>query len=1231
MLKPMIAQVPLPTSAQAMSSLYVLSEPALTQCPYGDSMESLAANAPARFVNLASISGGTPDAKEEEHRTQFENQFKTLRPKTANTIVLNYSARLVRLEERKDGIEERMAKAADARDIGDFAAAARHYRLAAYDLQTPVDNSPFSKPIYAHLVDVDKNPIGPKLLAEAILESANFSDPTYAAENIHRLNYFIDNPPAGGHAEAVLTKARILKVKNIAEHATKGIHSKVDSLEQAHSQLRSMFYDIDPEKDEAHKELHLFAGTSLVEITARLFFFAHKRGDRKACAGVCDSDIADEKDGEEVTWGNSRKEMPTSHIKALQDYLNDIQRVHAPSNIDSLIDGNPDLKDSLNAKRNRIASYRSAIAHLFASQGYWNSALQMARTLTSHPLHGTAAAQALLKAETFNRFTDNVEFLDPESIPDAKKDGSFGKWLQQVLHNAQSVSLMESTAAGSLGLLTGFLGNMAIGDGTHSIAAGTICASAFYLFNLLLNGRNSEPAKVAGDLGILERKRGEILRDFGAFTLKAIKSGVWVVPAALATFAPDVASNLWNTLCLFGGEYLGQLGDLAGGIASSAESFVALSDPENAKAALESMQASAAGLSDIGWDEVLGTSLGLSAAAAGTFFFLNISSDKFKSVTEETWWPVATIPAAMFCATLLGMAIQHAGCDDQWYDRFYRTIPITFGSVLFMLNSGVMGFVRKKKEGQKESLLTSIWDSFNPRKNDYSLPIIMIVTNGATSALGGNVQHAFFSDPKNIAELMTRGVAMPIGLLAITLGLSGVVKGKVPLKARIREALQDTQGMGFGKRAYEVAMSFGSALFTSAYSANRLFRTMIYDPPGAVVRFALGWDTWKSAAVQKIIDMVMGDGASTTTWNETSNTRWERGPLLQALNKLSLEIKSVREEAEAGNITEQKTKERIYEFMKDMRTKLKITGQSMHSFHLAMDHKRKRDFIWPLHSVSRAFRHPKFTHRVNTHFYQDVYQLLMDSHTDLLDAEELKKRDKGKAIDGGGNGKRDGRLRLTEEEFDALIDLVRVESTKAVSHDRIEPMVQTLLLARDSERFGKRIDDFFTENRWILDTLNIDVAELERRRGSSFMGNIAWKLSKRFPRFSKAMKSVATFMGTHIPSASALFARLKPDIGTGRHPLRRIDHKRFRGALKSSFKGYERRIRSDRRQPDETELFDELFNIDYYDITEPKPVDTSIRNKPDAAPPGSSRPSIPSEDAKKLREVLGGYSPAKFI
>jgi hypothetical protein len=1279
MLRPMTTSSLLPASIAAVQSLQVTSEAIDLDCAYAESMEEFAANAPAHFVNFSSIQtrkyedpeierqAQKLDNREIEYKNLFERQFSALRPKKVLTVKLGFAARQAELRKRKDGIEELMTKARDARNVRNFEIAERYYRLAAYDLQTPVDNSPFSKPMYMHLVEESgegRKLIGPSLLTEAILESANTSDVNYAAQNIHHLNYLLAHPPAEGFSAADRLKAEILRAKSIAAHASGAIHSKIDSLEHAHSLLHEIFYGIDPEEDQAHRELHLFAGTSLVELAAQLFYFAHNRGDRKAGDNRNASDSIDD---------DGSSEMPKTYVEALQKYLNRLQDVHCPSDIDETIkrierDGeDPDvareLVNGLNANRNLIASYRSAIARLFASQEHWYSALSMARTLTSEPLDDTSAARALLQTDIFNRFTDGLQFLEPGEIPKSQKDGWFGAWLQQVLHNANSSGFVQSATAGSIGLILGFLGDKILTGGEHGFVAATLCASGAYLLNLLRNGCSSEQAKVAGNLGILERDGDGIKSDLLRFGAKVIKSGIWIVPAAICAFFPELCSKFGDMMALYGTEYINQAGNFAAGVQSHAESIVGTFSPEGIKESMEYLKFIVDGSVDVDWGAVANIPLGLYGAASAAYFTLYTFSSNFRENLGKTWLPVILTPAAMMCAASIGMAIQYAGCPDTWIERFVRTVPILIGSMLVMLNSGISSVVRSKKEGEKESRFKTFLKSFDPEKIDYSLIPVMIITFGGTTALGGNIQHVL-GDPQSTLDLITWGAAMPVGALPITLLLSGVLKKKIPLRARINEAIEDTKGMGFWKSAYEKIMSFGSAVFSSSYSTNRLLRTVVDDPPSAIARFALGWDTLAGVSVQKVMDLAMGDGASTAKWNETSNTWWERSPLLLVLHNMALDIKEIRKEMDEGKISREAANERIHEIMKEMRNKAKVSGQSMHPAHLAMDHKRPRDFFWPAYSFLRAFYRPKFSHVANTHFYLNVYQLLMDSHTDLHDAGELKpvkesrwagvakyfhwnrgsskayryvrgkfkkesKASEAEKMKDEDMNSRDSRQRLTEEEFEAILDFVRVEAAKPVSHDRIRPMVGTLILARESERFGKKIESFLAANPWILDVLNMDVEELERVRGSSFMGDMMWRasraLSRRFPKVMVTLRKLGSVMRGKSPDIAYLFSKLAPKVGKGRHPIRRIDHKHFRRAIKTSFDKYERRIKSDRRQPDETKLLGELFAIDPFDTAAPN---HEIRPVKIGAPPP---PHISEAQIQELHSALDDYKDVKFL
>lgn len=132
-------------------------------------------------------------------------------------------------------------------------------------------------------------------------------------------------------------------------------------------------------------------------------------------------------------------------------------------------------------------------------------------------------------------------------------------------------------------------------------------------------------------------------------------------------------------------------------------------------------------------------------------------------------------------------------------------------------------------------------------------------------------------------------------------------------------------------------------------------------------------------------------------------------------------------------------------------------------------------------------------------------------------------------------------------------------------------------------------------------------------------------LSKRFPNAMATLRKAGKVMRNKSPEIAYIFDKLEPDVRKGRHPIRRIEHKRFRRAIKTSFDKYERRTKSDRRQPDETKLMGKLFAINPFD-TAPR----DMEKKPvKVAPPPP--PLISEANKQKLHSILGDYKDVKYL
>ena len=378
-------------------------------------------------------------------------------------------------------------------------------------------------------------------------------------------------------------------------------------------------------------------------------------------------------------------------------------------------------------------------------------------------------------------------------------------------------------------------------------------------------------------------------------------------------------------------------------------------------------------------------------------------------------------------------------------------------------------------------------------------------------------------------------------------------------------------------RLYEITMSAGGALFASSYSLNRVLRAFIYDPPGAFLRMQLGWDSVAGMAAMTTVNMIAFDGASSSTWNETSGTRWGRDSLLLEMSTAEVEINNVQrnlgtdlkiyedDPAKQKELREG-AQEKIDEALAKLRKKLETAGRSMSPQHLLMDHVDSREHLWAAKSITRAFNPPVFPQMVNVHLFLDIYRLLMDHNTDLFSEEKIVEMDGGKPAKGG---RRNERRRLTEGEFNVMLHLIKSLATDTNSFHMIRPLLQALVLSRGSPRFGGRINAFLDDYEWILETLDVDIAETEKMRHAGMITDIKNDIRK-------------------VPwLADRLGIGPEEEQSIGPSKMKRINRKEFKRAINTSFGAMQQMIAAWGREPLDKQGIADIYRMDPYDTTEP--------------------------------------------
>ncbi len=399
--------------------------------------------------------------------------------------------------------------------------------------------------------------------------------------------------------------------------------------------------------------------------------------------------------------------------------------------------------------------------------------------------------------------------------------------------------------------------------------------------------------------------------------------------------------------------------------------------------------------------------------AAGLFYLTYLTSSRARSITNR--WAWLFLPGAMMLSADLGMLINS---DRTWIDRVQRSGIAAGEMLLLMLTAGLLPFENRSslKKGMQ-----SFFNLINPlsKQSSYALPLTGALLTNVCSAMGGMMQKG--TDPSELSLTLTaiQGTATIVGMLGIVLGITGVLKAQVPLVSGIKEGWQDSIGESLHKRTLAVILGALDA-FQCLYTQNRVFRAGTWDQPAGILRTMFGWDTNAGQIAMSASCLTFCNGISTATWPETSGTQWERDQIIK--------------------VTEWKNLAQIHDFF------IKA-GQVMHPLHILLSHGSLRAQLWPLISWTRGGFPPAFPHSPNAHLYANLHQLI-----------------------NGGNVEA-----LNKEQMDTLLEYVRMYSHDPDNHVLMRPFVQTLALARESELHGHRIKEFFQNNIWIAELLDVDL------------------------------------------------------------------------------------------------------------------------------------------------------------
>ncbi|OQA61422.1 MAG: hypothetical protein BWY40_00622 [bacterium ADurb.Bin270] len=443
------------------------------------------------------------------------------------------------------------------------------------------------------------------------------------------------------------------------------------------------------------------------------------------------------------------------------------------------------------------ARYEERIISLLIGMKTWALGLDRARRFTENGIYATTdSSRSVLSMPELSPYIEDGRILSREEL---KARSPFLKGLiariKAALANAHSESLSQSVMIGGVAAAATMAADFMFDGRIESAVVPAMIAGGASLFNKLRNGWNTDEALSAASIGLYERSMKESISDVAGLALKGgLEIGAWLAPTSLAQILPE-ASLLTTTIL---GRAFQMYGSFFSGAARGAMvSFL-----------LKAYEAGAA-------TQYLG-------------YLLFPKRRRFLAKTAKFF-----IPGAVILGADLGMAI--SGNDDFW-DRFIRgSISIAEGTSMLMA-AGVIALARTKSFKDSISSMVS-----GLKRADHNALVAIALTVGVSSAMGG-VMTKGLPKPDNMALIAIKGAAVTLGLLPITILISGVMKRNVELFDNIKEGWDDSKGTGFFNRLVQSAIG-GVNSFWTPYVFNRVGRSPTLDVPSAALRTYIGWDT----------------------------------------------------------------------------------------------------------------------------------------------------------------------------------------------------------------------------------------------------------------------------------------------------------------------------------------------------------------------------------------------------
>ena len=930
-------------------------------------------------------------------------------------------------------INEHLKTARDARLMGRPDTAVTAYREALAGLRQPPSNRS-SEPIYSIVNE------GQQLLSEALIgATALTSDEIFgtkavqgttpARENIEDLSRHVEELKKTHAPKADQARAKALLAFNLIQHASAGKVQHDSLFGKAIKIAEDARSDVDATKGNMEDaEIHFLSSLLILEALARRMDLAHQSRDPQDVEKFADR-------------------LTAQFKKIFQDHFEPLSPAGEKEEFVNL-----------------FASYNAQIAIIKYKLGLGAHALSRVRSVVSPgTFEKTPAAQVLREHPYFDSFFDNGRLKDAGEVENDAASGAFLRRLQAAFANAHSHGILPSMLTGAGGMVVGLTIAAASGHPEFGWAAGGAGAALAEGGYQLRNGWNSLQARDAARIGTNKISGRETASHVANFAAKRLAAGImWAVPSSALAMGTDLGETVINTLANVPGGYEKAFWRL---VDSPHELFPATNgDPAH-------------------------IAYQIYTKAAGLVFLSNLLIKRSRALMSKASF--FFIPGAVMLSADIGLAIappdMFANAVDAWVDRIWRASIVSTEMLFMLLTTGLSPLQNTGLADLKKSF-ASLGKTLHPThgNTDYNLPLAAAIVTGISSPLGGMFQVG--QAPEAFPLLAAQGATITAGLLGLTIFMSGLLKRQIPIFSRPIRAVKDVHyvrldearrvesGETVDHRTSVLAYPYeavrgGMAAFNCGYVRNRVLRIAGPDMVGSAVRLFAGGGEWDNNAGQTAMSTVNGVSGNPywdTVYPGASGADPEEQSFIRALDKIIAQRAKVRNNYSGRKLTPEEQRQRSKELegsldlLKDF---LRKSGQTIHPLHVFLPFQSRADRLWPLYPFTKPILPPEFPQRPNPLLYGSLYEMFAEPHGVKSEGEELEADAEN----------------LSAQQFEIVLEFVQKRIADTGSYHVMRPLVKTLLLARKSPRFGKRIEQFVKDNPHIFIMLNInpDKAELQ--------------------------------------------------------------------------------------------------------------------------------------------------------